>query len=106
MEGGKVIITSSQQLKNFEENIFNAVMEDGYHVHIMLIGHQCHDEKGNYETFSNNLHPSIKSIYVPRSLIQEMRAVDYVLRSNGHKGLDFFCPACPVGTPLTFNKFL
>jgi len=102
MESGKVILTSSQQLKIFEENIYTAVVEYGYHVHIIHIGHQCQDEKGYYETFSNNLHPSIKCIYIPRSLIKEVRVIDAILRSNGHEGLELFCAACPVGTPPDF----
>lgn len=102
MESGKLIISSSKHLKKFEGELFDAVMEYGYHVHIILIGHQCHDEKGYYDMFSTNLHPTIKCIYIPRSLIHDVRAINVVLRSNGHEGLEFFCPACPVGTPPDF----
>ena len=102
MESGKVILSSSKHLKKFEGELFDAVMEYGYHVHIILIGHQCHDEKGYYDMFSTNLHPTIKCIYIPRSLIHDVRAINVVLRSNGHEGLEFFCPACPVGTPPDF----
>ena len=102
MESGKVNITTAQQLDNFEDTIFDAIIKEGFHVHVMIIGHVCRGEMGMYETFSNNLHPTIKSIFIDRRVLQEMRAVDNVLRSNGHEGLDFFCPACPVGTTPYF----
>ena len=104
MESGKLIISSSKHLKKFEGELFDAVMEYGYHVHIILIGHQCHDEKGYYDMFSTNLHPTIKCIYIPRSLIHDVRAINVVLRSNGHEGLEFSVQPALLAPLLTFRK--
>ena len=98
---GVQIITSAHQLKKIEKEIFHA-MDEALHVHVLLQGHQCQGVSENYEIISKNLHPSIKCLYISKNLIEEFRALDLVLRSNSYKGLDFFCPACPVDTPPDF----
>ena len=98
---GKIILTSSYELKIIESSIFDEML-NGIHIHVLLEDHVCPDEKNLYKIFSKNEHPSIKCIFIQRGLMSEMKILDIVLRQNKLEGFQFFCPVCPIGTAQQF----
>ena len=96
---GKIVISSAFELKQIENQIFNVIMEDGCHVHVVLENHNCNGGGDTYNIFSSNMHPSIKCLLVHNKIMPEMKALDAVLRINNIEGFFFCCPNCPVGSP-------
>ena len=98
---GKIFISSSYELKRVESIIFDE-MYKGTHIHVLTEDHVCKDENNYFNMLTTNRHPSIKSIFVQRDLMWEMKILDEVLKKNKLEGLSFFCPACPIGTAQQF----
>ena len=96
MQGKKIVICSTFDLKDIESEIFNT-LEDGCCIHVILENHQCHGPCDTYDIFTGNTHPTIKCLLVHNNMMPEMKTLDAVLRSNNIEGFSFVCPNCYIG---------
>ena len=96
MQGRKIIISSTFDLKEIESEIFNT-LDDGCYIHIILEHHQCYGPSDTYAIITGNNHPSIKCLLITNNMMSEMKILDAVLRSNNYEGFAYVCPNCHMG---------